>query len=61
MQSHVAFHNVDHSRALEFFIQQRSSRLNKLLWRGEKISWVIEQDSKEFKPVLNLKLRNKQF
>ena len=60
MKVNIAFNNVDHSDALHSFIQQKSDQINKLLWKGEKFSWVIEQDSSDFKSKLNLKLKNKK-
>ncbi len=60
MKNVIAFHNVDHSKALEFFIEQKSAQVKKMLWRGENFSWVIESESDKFKPQLLLKLRNKK-
>lgn len=59
MKVNIAFDNVDNSHALKFFIQQKSEQIKKLLWNGENIKWVIEQESKNFKPILKVKLRNK--
>jgi ribosome-associated translation inhibitor RaiA len=59
MKVNIAFDNVDNSDALQFFIQQKSVQVKKLLANGEVLRWVIEQESKNFKPILKLKLRNK--
>ncbi|MFT6632535.1 MAG: ribosome-associated translation inhibitor RaiA [Bacteriovoracaceae bacterium] len=59
MKVNIAFDNVDNSDALQFFIQQKSVQVKKLLANGEVLRWVIEQESKSFKPILKLKLRNK--
>ncbi len=59
MQSVVAFHNVDHSDALVDFIEKKSKNLSKFLWKSEHFSWVIEHDSKQFRPILKFKLNNK--
>ena len=56
----VAFKHVDHSDALEFYINQKSDSLKKLLWNGEHFDWVIEDDADEFKININMKLRNKK-
>tara|TARA_Y100000590_G_C14850663_1_gene687490 strand:- start:40 stop:324 length:285 start_codon:yes stop_codon:yes gene_type:complete len=55
----IAFNNLQHSDALSFFINQKSHHISKLLWKGERMDWVVEQDAKEFKPVLKLKLKGK--
>lgn len=59
MKVNVAFHNVDHSDALEAFIQKKSQLLKRLLWNSEHFDWVVEKDSQGFKPVLHLKLAHK--
>ncbi len=59
MNMAVSFNHVDHSDALQFFINQKSGNLKKFLWNGEHFDWVIENDAKFFKLKLNLKLRNK--
>ncbi len=56
----VSFKHVDHSDALEFYLNQKSESLKKLLWKGEHFDWLIEDDAKEFKINANLKLRNKK-
>ena len=59
MKVNVAFHNVDHSDALVSFIQKKSLQVEKMLWNGEKLSWVIENNASNFSPKLMLKLKNK--
>ncbi len=59
MKVNVSFNNVDKSNALKFFIQQKSENFKKLLWGGEHISWIIEQDSHQFKSIMRIKLKNK--
>lgn len=55
----VSFHNVDHSDALQSFIEKKSRKLSKNSWVGERFSWVIEKDANEFKPVLRLSLKDR--
>jgi ribosome-associated translation inhibitor RaiA len=52
----IAFHNVDHSRALSKYIQLKSEGLNKLLKSNENIECLIEHDSSRFNSKLNLRL-----
>lgn len=59
MKVNIAFHNVDHSDALQKFIQEKSQHIHKLLWRGEDLDWVIEHDAVNFSPKLKLKLNDK--
>jgi ribosome-associated translation inhibitor RaiA len=59
MKVNIVFNNVDNSNALQFFIQQKSDQVKKILFNGESLKWVIEQESQKFKPILKLKLRNK--
>lgn len=60
MNAKVSFHNVDHSEALQKFILKKSEKLANLFWKGEDLSWVVEKDADSFRPVLNLKLRDKK-
>jgi ribosome-associated translation inhibitor RaiA len=60
MNAKVSFHNVDHSEALQKFILEKSKKLSNLFWKGEGFSWVVEKDADSFRPLVNLKLRDKK-
>ncbi len=59
MLVNVSFHNVDHSDALEHFINQKSQSLSQMLWKGEHLRWVVDKDANELSPHLVVKLKNK--
>lgn len=59
MQPNVVFHNVDSSESLVSFINKRSKSLNKFLKQDSIPNWVIEQESKQFKPAIRVRVKNK--
>ncbi len=56
MNAHVSFHNVDHSDALQKFIEEKSIKLARKIRKSENFSWVVDRDAKAFRPILKLKL-----
>lgn len=59
MNVNVSFHRVQHSDALEFFIQEKSKKLNKFIQGHERLNWVVDFQDKHFKPRLNISLNGK--
>ena len=59
MNVKVSFHRVDHSDALEFFIQEKSNKLKKFIQDPKRLNWVIDFQDKLFKPRLNILLNGK--
>ncbi len=50
----VKFHNVDRSDALEEFVIEKSSKLEKLLKGKGKLIWNIDFHGKVFNPMLKV-------
>lgn len=61
MSVNIAFHNVDNSSVLDGFINKKSLKLSKFLDEKANIDWVIEKDSHNFIPKINIKSHNKNF
>ncbi len=59
MMIDVKFHNVDRSDALEDFVIEKSSKLEKFLKGKGKIIWNIEVHGKLFNPVLKVLFKGK--
>ena len=59
MMIDVKFHNVDHSQALEDFVIEKSSKLEKFLKGSGKLVWNIDLQGKLFNPVLQVLFRGK--
>jgi ribosome-associated translation inhibitor RaiA len=59
MRVKVAFHNVQHSDALENFLKEKSQKLQVFLNNNERINWVINFKGKQFLPQLKLHVKGK--
>ena len=57
----VKFHNVDRSDALEDFVIEKSSKLEKLLKGKGKLIWSIDLQGRIFNPVLQVLYRGKSW
>lgn len=56
MMVNISFHNVDHSEALEHFIQEKSKGMQRFLNGSEHLNWVVNSDSNLFSPHLEMVL-----
>jgi ribosome-associated translation inhibitor RaiA len=48
MKFSVAYHKVDHSDALNEFIEMKSKKLNRFLQAKSPINWVIQKKGKSY-------------
>ena len=61
MMIDVKFHNVDRSDALEDFVVEKSSKLDKLLKGQGKLVWSIDFHGKVFNPMLKVFFKGKMW
>lgn len=61
MMIDVKFHNVDHSDALEDFVIEKSSKLERFMKGSGKLIWDIDFKGKVFSPVLHMIFRGKMW
>ena len=59
MQMSISYHQVDHSKALDKYINERSESVNRFISRVKslnykKASWVISKRGKSYVAALNL-------
>lgn len=57
----VKFHNVDRSEALEDFVIEKSSKLERFMKGSGKLNWDIDIKGKVFSPVLHMIFRGKMW
>ena len=61
MMIDVKFHNVERSDALEHFVLEKSSKLEKFLRGDGRLTWDIDFKGKLFNPVLHVLFRGKMW
>jgi len=61
MMVDIKFHNVDHSDALEGFVIEKSTKMERFLRSGGKLQWVIDFKGKLFSPALNVLFHGKSW
>ena len=61
MKVTVSFDNVDHSKALERFVMEKSGKLSQFLKENEQLNWVINFQNKIFDPVLRIGINGKKW
>lgn len=59
MNVDVSFHHVDHSDALEFFVREKSKKLNKFIPGADRLNWVIDFQDNLFNSRLNISLKGR--
>ena len=55
----VAFHNVDHSLALEDYITTKTKKLSRFADKNTQAHWVVDSDGKNFISRINILLKGK--
>ena len=61
MMIDIKFHNVDRSDALEGFVMEKSSKMERFMRGGGKLQWVIDLQGKVFSPALNVLFHGKSW